>query len=157
MAAFRFRLEKVLRYRRRVVDQRSRQVAAAEMVLAAVDNRIAALRRYLDELPVPDGSGGTIDVRARLELAAWYNRQERALEQLGAERQAAADEVADRRQDLSAAFQDREVLERLRQRKREEWVAEEGRRERLELDEIGQQRSVRTRTAIAATSAQVAS
>ncbi len=44
MAGFRFGLQKVLDYRRRLVDLRSRDLAAAESRSAAVAGRIADLR-----------------------------------------------------------------------------------------------------------------
>ena len=106
MAAFRFRLDRVLRYRRRVVELRSREVSAAEMSLAEVVGQQHLL-----------GEGKLL---------------------------------------LAEAWRDREVLERLRQRRHEEWRAEQERRERAELDEIGQQRAGRARTGIAVAAAQVA-
>lgn len=156
MAAFRFRLEKVLRYRHRLVDLRSRDVAEAELVLAGIQDRCENLRRRLAAVNDPARAGEAVDVRGRLELAAWYDRQEKALAALEEERRAAAQNVERYRAELSDAWRDREVLERLRQRRREEWLKDQERRERAELDEIGQQRSGRARTAIADAAAHVA-
>ena len=107
MIGFRFRLEKVLRYRRRLVDLRSRDVAATELALAAVDDRIDVLRRRLAAESPPGGPRATVDVRARLALAAWYDRQEKALANLGEERLAALDAVARSRTELTGAWRDR--------------------------------------------------
>ena len=48
--AFRFRLEKVLTFRQRIVDQKSREVGEAGRAVAAIQSRVAAVRQEMTGL-----------------------------------------------------------------------------------------------------------
>ena len=136
MALFRFGLEKVLEHRRRLVDLRARDLAAAESRAAALAARIAAVRAEQERCSAGDG-GDELDVAALAARTAWVARLDRVIAGLGRERTAALAAVASARTVLQEAWRDREVLAQLRQRRQAEWQLERNRREQAELDEIG--------------------
>jgi len=140
---FRFRLERVLQHRQREVDARSREVAAIQRALQEREDRLAQAGRQLQQCRAELAARrhGELDPGALQRATAWQ-------EELVTRRQTAEQDLAAARLDLNAAqerlqqaWRDREVLERLRQRQRQEWQQEEARRERRALDEIGAIRS----------------
>lgn len=150
MAAFRFTLAKVLEYRRRLVDLRARDLAAAESAAAALAARIRALRAEQDACAAAAGDGPRLDVTRLAARTAWVALLDRRLAVAGAEHARALAAVAEARAALQAAWRDREVLEQLRERQQQAWAWGERRRETAELDEIGGQRRARAdRTGVA--------
>ncbi len=135
---FRFRLEKVLRYRERREDDEARAMRRAAEVLQQARARRAAQDRFIAAL----GAEGEARRRAGANVAQWRLlaafltvQEEKRRVLLARERSAAAALVAQRAR-LLAAHRDREVLERLRERQRLVWEEEERRRERRALDEV---------------------
>ncbi len=137
---FRFRLEKVLQQRRREVEARSREVAATRAVharlLAAHDQAARDLQRHR-EAAASARTAGALDAAALMRAGAWLDVRQVELVRLGEQVARAAAEVEAAQERLTAAWRDREVLERLRQRQHREWREEQARRERRALDEIG--------------------
>lgn len=135
---FRFRLEKVLRHRQRLVDIRGREAVAAELAVRKAEARVAQVRAEIAALNQRSAGArsGAVDPRALQQDAGWQDELHRRL-------QARIDEAARKRleltvahEQLQAAWRDREVLARLRQRHETEWRQEESRRQQRELDEI---------------------
>jgi len=145
--AFRFRLERVLDHRRRQEDLCGRELAAAQRVVATLDRSIAEHRT--EQARAAAGVAGALDVGRRRDCALWIQHLDHCLDRLRAERVEAVVAVDAGRQKLQAAWRDREVLERLRARRREEWLRVRDRRETRELDEVGLVRSWRRRQGIA--------
>jgi len=144
---FRFRLEKVLQQRRRVVDACSREVAAARSALAAAQATADAAARDLQASRQQAAAGrqGRLDPQAMARMLAWHDAQQarvRRLEDVVAAARIRTERAQER---LEAAWRDREVLERLRARQEREWREEQARRERRALDEIGSIRAALTR------------
>lgn len=144
---FRFRLAKVLKVRRRVLEQRTREVAAAErqfQLCLEHERRLAeACRRLLAAEPA--AAGQLLDVRDLVEQAVSLRRlqdDQRAAAQVT---RAAQLELDRRREALTAAWRDVEVLRKLEERRRAEWEAEQRRLESRQLDEIGGLRAERLR------------
>lgn len=144
---FRFRLEKVLKVRRRVLEQRTRDVAEAGRAHQRCLDREAALAAEYGRLSssAPAAAGAVLDVRDLAELALRLRR-------LGDERREAAQvtrlaalELEHRRQLLTAAWRDVEVLRKLEERRREQWEEEQRRDEARLLDEVGGLRADRLR------------
>ena len=144
---FRFRLERVLQHRQREVDSRSRDVATAHADLqqaeATVADAVDQLQRYRAE--VAARRQGSLDATSLRRNTAWQG-------ELVTRRSTAEAVVAESRrmlateqEHLQQAWRDREVLERLRQRQRQEWEEEQAGRERRALDEIGAIRSALAR------------
>ncbi len=111
--AFRFSLQPLLDRRVEIEDEYRRQVAAAR---GALDEARAALERLMAA------------VAAKPYLDAAIAAQLRRIAELqgGLER---------KRHDLVAAARERKVIEKLRERRRRAFAAEEAQREELELDE----------------------
>ena len=144
---FRFRLDRVLKIRERVLEQRTREVAATEL-----EWRRRAAREA--ELAAEDGqlcrsafgtAGSVLDVRDLADLS-WRLRRLRDLR-----REAARDveiarlELERQRARLTEAWRDVEVLRKLEGTRRAQWELEQRRREGRELDEIGGIRADRIR------------
>lgn len=136
---FRFRLDKVLRHRRRLVDAAARDLAvatagvsAAQAVVAETAERIAdfieaAARARLTDL---DPQRLTAEVGFRDVLEAGRVRAANALIAATARYEAA-------REKLVEAHRGQQILERLEESQRQAWDVEQVRRERRLLDEVG--------------------
>jgi flagellar FliJ protein len=135
---FRFRLQRVLEVRRREVEARSREVAQAQAVLAAArraeDEAARDLQRGRQRQA--EARQGTLDPTALARFGQWQDAQQRRLQGLQAGTAAAREQVGMAQTRLQAAWKDREVLERLRERQHREWQQEQARRERRTLDEV---------------------
>jgi flagellar export protein FliJ len=144
---FRFRLAKVLKVRRRVQEQRTREVAAAERELRARAEREArladAVRALLEARP--PGAGEALDVRDLVEQSLRLRRLRDEFRAAAEATRAAAAELDRRRAQLTAAWRDVEVLRKLEERQRAQWEAEQRRLEGRLLDEVGGLRADRLR------------
>ena len=138
--AFRFRLDKVLRYRRRLVDLQSRSVAEAAAKVAELADLIARRRRDQHQA-IAEGATAH-DLHRRCRYTAWITHLEDEITALESSRLTAEENLAAERLSLQEAWREREVLEHLRLRRRAEWLEGVRRRERADLDEIGQQRAL---------------
>lgn len=144
---FRFRLARVLKVRRRVQEQRTREVAAAERTLRScreTEDRLAESVRRLLEAP-PAGAGEALDVRDLVELSLRLRRLQDEHRAAADATRAAGRELDRRRELLTAAWRDVEVLRKLEERQRAQWEAEQRRLEGRLLDEVGGQRADRLR------------
>lgn len=144
--SYRFRLEKVLRLRRRTAEQRAREVKRAAGALARREARVQALRQALTSVVGdPETAGSPQAILRWAQRAAWLQRRRRDLRQLRVERDAAATKLSRARERLVAAHRAVEVLERLRRRQEDAWRAQERRREGKQYDEIAAIRAERQR------------
>ncbi|MFH1844471.1 MAG: flagellar export protein FliJ [bacterium] len=142
---FRFRLQRVLRYRVRLEDQQARRVQQAAATLQKIRGRQELVRATMKTL-AQDGA----EVRNQSpSIWLWrmqtdyLARQQTLLDALALDEMAAQDELRKQQQLLTRAHQDREVLERLKAKQHREWQQEEQRRERKQMDEVGSQRAWR--------------
>ncbi len=140
---YHFRLERVLRHRARLVDTASLKVAQAE-----VEVRLAqqALQSAQDELLASLEAGaqerqGQLDTESMRRLVAWHEELQVRIDVLNPDVVRAQGLLKEAQQELQTAWQDREVLERLKERQRDEWLQEQARSEQRALDEIGAIRS----------------
>ena len=140
---FRFRLERVLQHRQREVDARSREVAEAQLAVQRAESGLAAASRrlHLSRAESAARRQGSLDATELQRGLAWQDELVARREAAAGVLAAARGELAAAQERLQQAWRDREVLERLRQRQREEWEQEQARRERRALDEIGAIRS----------------
>lgn len=147
--AFRFRLEKVARYRQQLVDEQGQRVAEAGRVVSVLHNRLAALEEDIsDQLrDFADPAADRISVQGMMARAAWVSHLENMREDVQRELEVARAELDRERARLNEVWRDLEVLNRLRTRQAAEWHDEQHRRENRELDEIGQVRAERQRRA----------
>lgn len=136
---FRFGLEKVLRYRQRQVDARGRDVGAAERELVCREEelRLAVLEVEAHSQKVADGRSGRLDSGRLQRESAWKSVLERDRARCEEFRNEAHREVDAAQARLKEAWQEREVLARLRERQHQQWRQDERRRRQHEQDEIG--------------------
>lgn len=146
---FRFSLEPVLEHRRRIEEQRLREVAAIEQERLRTEERLRAinarllqaradLRERFAPAAAPAGArphitGGISAVRSdsSAALRLTVEAQQAAIELAGILRRLERARAA-----LLEAATARKGVERLRERRLEEWKRELARRENAELDEM---------------------
>jgi flagellar export protein FliJ len=136
---FRFRLERVLQHRQRRLDDCTLEAARAASALQVARTALTTARQELQASR--DQTAARRQGRLRADdltrLLAWHENLTARAQRLEAAVTAAAraEEAAQER--LQAAWRDCEVLRRLEQRQRAEWVQQNERRERRILDEVG--------------------
>lgn len=140
---FEFRLQPVLEHRERREDLLRADLGQALTALALQEERaLDAERRIDDELAalrlLLDGGAALHELRARHGALA-VARARAVHERAEAERLEAV--AVERRADLVRASQDRQALEQLRGRAREEHLREEARAEVIALDELSARRA----------------
>ncbi|CAN5649059.1 hypothetical protein BH09PLA1_BH09PLA1_22150 [soil metagenome] len=142
MAKFVFRLEPVLKQRKREEQEKQRELALREQVVVNLQIELKrlddALRSASDDLR-NNHLTGAIDLHfltAHRRFLMSMRRQGMSVVQ----RIAAANlQVDDARQKLAHAARQRKVIERLRERHLARWREDLARREQAEMDEIGTQ------------------
>lgn len=145
MKPFRFSLTAILDHRRRVEEVRARELAGAqqEALKARSDQRewneaLDSERRSFSERL---GAGTAGILRTHLTVLEHFRRK---LEEASAVADAAERAVEIRSRALQVASQDRQVLSRLKERRRTEWKVEFRRLEQLETDETARTRHLRS-------------
>lgn len=144
---FRFRLERVLKVRQRLLEQCTREVAEADrlrQVCRAREQELAAAYAGLAR-GAPTAAGAILDVRDLTDLALRLRRLADLRSEAARDTHLATMEWERRRERLTAAWRDVEVLRKLEHRRREQWEDEQRRTEGRLLDEIGGVRSDRLR------------
>ena len=144
--AFEFRLEKVLQFRRRVMEKHTRDVAVANRVVSAIKEKLDSLAEDVDRL-LQDNlmeMNLTLDVGALINRGHWLDHLEALQDEVEKELETAEQELADQRALLTQAWQDLDVLERLREKQKTLWIEEQRKLENKEMDEIGQIRADRS-------------
>jgi flagellar FliJ protein len=146
MAKFAFQLEGVLRHRGRVQRERQRAVAEVQRRLRALEEELKTLDRAnqvaLDELR-SSHLVGKVDLNflaAHRRFTAATGRKAISLAQRIA---AVQKELEGARKGLSEAAVAKKVIEKLRERRLDEWNKARARHEAAEMDEIGAQLAYR--------------
>jgi flagellar export protein FliJ len=136
---FRFRLDKVLRHRRRLVDAAARDLAEATATMNAAQARVAeTAERIADFVEAAARARQTdLDPRRLVAERGYRDFLEAQKARHDADLAAAVDQREGARERLVAAHRDQQVLERLEERQRQAWEGEQARRERRQLDEVG--------------------
>lgn len=144
--AFCFRLQKVLNFRQRTVDQLANEMSQAARVVARIQARIHSLQADMASLvAAKDLRPSAIDVQDRNQQRVWLDHLAALLQSQEMEMAAANVELAEHRARLVKAWRDLEVLQKLKERQKAAWQDEQMRRENRDLDEIGQIRADRQR------------
>jgi flagellar FliJ protein len=136
---FSFRLEKVKRHREILEDLAKGAYAEACMVrdgvLRQCEKADEDLFKAKERVAQVRESGGSL--RALLEsLQDFIDGQLIVIERKRAELDSAEDIVSERHLELVEASRNRKVLEKLEEKKREEFLKELGRREQKDIDEM---------------------
>ena len=137
-SSFRFRLERVreLRERREDLAKQELAISLADHFRAETAHRAAEERIANARAAQLDAAMSTNNVTDLLAHQAYLERTESAKRATGHDLECRELELADRRDALQRAARDRQALERLKDRRRAEYVAEALRLESLDLDEI---------------------
>jgi flagellar export protein FliJ len=136
---FRFRLEKVRRYRARLVDERAAALKAAEERRRVLEDEARRLDAIIDHL-VAEGEAERLtiqDVQLWRRRTAYLSHLRERREELAARIKEADRRVAEKRRELLDAHRTLKVLDKLREAQHRQWLVAQMRRERKELDEIG--------------------
>lgn len=140
MKKFQFRLDGLLRVRKVETDRRrgelqqrlSRALETERALQELVNERDRSNEKLLE---LASGSMEMVEVLAyQRYLNALYRKENELSSELIAQRR----ETLQAQQELGEALRGQQVVERLRERRQEEYKDEVAREERLELDEIGQ-------------------
>jgi flagellar protein FliJ len=138
---FVFQLEGLLRHRRRAERERQRDLALAQREARQLENELRQLGNSM--------SATTNELRTRLTgrldlafLAAHRRyivtmqiKGQNILQKLSA----MAPQIESRRLTLVAAARDRKAIEKLKERRKEIWLADQAKREMADLDEVSNQ------------------
>jgi flagellar protein FliJ len=146
---FRFGLERVREIRAHDEDQAKERFAASlnartrgEAVLRAAEDRLAEARTGVVAPAIGPLSGATLVARQ-----AWVERMEHATADAKLRMANYEAELAHRRTELAHASRQREVLDKLEERQREEHRLEAERQENEQLDEMALQMHARRQAA----------
>jgi flagellar FliJ protein len=136
--SFRFRLERVRALRERREDAAKEDLAGAMLRHRRCEEEVeaAAARIANARAAQVDATRMTSSASDMLARQAYLERAERAQQATRVDLQRQEVELAQRRAALTQAAQEREALERLKERRRADHAREVARREGLMLDEI---------------------
>ena len=139
---FRFRLEKVLKHRRRIVDRESRNLQG---ILAELNGVRARQNSYRTDIEIAaraahHARGAIVDIAVEQSTSAFVTGRRRMLQALGQEEAAVRRRVEAQRHVLIVAQREVAVLEKLEEKQRQEWELDSRRRERRAMDEIAGRR-----------------
>jgi flagellar protein FliJ len=137
---FTFRLENVLRLRRKLEEgvQRdfSRALGMLLRVKAELEGAVSRLRVFIRENRLSEGE--TFTAYEIVAIDNYIALVEREIKRLRAVEKEREEEVARVRRILNDAKKARKVIENLKERKHERYLAELNREETIELDDVGQ-------------------
>lgn len=142
MSAFRFALEPLLTLRRMEEERTQRAVALIERERAEIEERIRTQQGHIHEGKESLRSGlvGQLDVTQLRQQAASSMQVSRKTHQLVIRLAGVHQRLAQARAALVEAMRARRAIEILREKRFEEWRAEQGRREIRELDDLSQRK-----------------
>jgi len=139
---FRFKLDPVLRHRRRRMETEARKLHAIESAAVALERenaRMAARCRELAESGSPLSTDA--DLQRQQRLAEFTRGQGLRILRNEAEARSIRERSAQQRRILLAAQRDKRVLELLRDRHRAAWALRQRRLDQKRTDEIAARRS----------------
>jgi flagellar FliJ protein len=142
MARFVFKLEPLLKQRKREEQEKQRELASRELVVVNLKNELTRLDESLKSASEDlrkNHLTGAIDLNflaAHRRFLGAMQRQGMLLVQKIATAQAHVD---DARRKLAEAAKQRKVIERLREKQFARWQEDQARRELAAMDEIGSQ------------------
>lgn len=146
MAKFVFQLEAVLRQRQHVERQRQRELAEVQAQVAGFQDELRLLNGRVQN-STEDLRQNHLTGKLDLSFIAAHRRFMLAMQRKGVElmqKMALLQrQVEQARAALAEAAKQKKIIDKLRERQHERWLAEQNRREMLELDEIGTQLSYR--------------
>jgi flagellar protein FliJ len=144
MARFAFKLEAVLRHRRFVEDQRQGELGVVQREMVRLQTELRALNESVSSVG-DDLRANRLTGRLDLHFLAAHRRYTQAMQRKGV---ALVQEMAKQQREveraqaaLAEAVKQRKIVEKLKERQRERWLVDQGRREAAQTDEVGTQLS----------------
>lgn len=139
MKRFRFSLEKVLRLRSQQMEQAKRALALAQLEESSAREAVNAVRTALAQRTAQAGEreGRPLTASEFAAARTWIQHLQKQLELAEAELAAARERTNQRRKELLAARRRERALEKLRERRLEQYSLEAQREEQKEFDEYG--------------------
>lgn len=136
---FHFRLERVLRHRRRLVDAAARDVAEATAVVQDAQAQVAAICEHIADFVETAARARQADLVPQRLVAEGAFRAVLEARRIHAENDlvAVVGRLEAARERLVAAHRDQQILERLEEKQRQLWELEQVHLERRQLDEVG--------------------
>ena len=139
-----------MRFRHRIMEKHTRDVAAAGRVVSGIqenlDHATAEVDRLLNDNNMELQT--TLDVKAMMARGHWLDHLGDLQEEISKELEQANVELTNQRALLAQAWQDLDVLEKLREKQKKLWFEEQRKLENKEMDEIGQIRAERNQREI---------
>ncbi len=143
---YHFKLEKVLRYRRRRMEAEARKLHALESAAQALESTNAQIERRCRELTQAVASGvSTSELEDRKRVTEFVRGQHQVIRRNTEEAQMIRRRADEHRLVLLDAQREVRVLELLRDRQTEEWSLRQRRLEQKRIDEIASRGSARLR------------
>ena len=136
--SFRFRLERVRALRERAEDEAKEAFAGAMMDRLRCEQEMADAANRVAQAREAQLSAGATPISATELMArqAYLERSERAHQASREDLNRRDHVLEERREELTEAARERQALERLKEHRRIEFVAEQARIEAADLDEI---------------------
>lgn len=149
MGTFQFRLEKVWKHRRSIVDKHSLEVARVNRQVSTLSQRIVKIDGdiHLQSCNMVRPGGEDMNPQDLIVETTWLNHLRQLRNELDQELRTALQDLERHRSRLEDSWRDLEVLSRLKDRKAQAWQIDQDKKERREMDEIGQIRAFRPRGA----------
>ncbi len=139
MARFRFKLDPLLKHRRRLEGERQRALAALERQRLAIEDRIRAMQQRISDnkAELSRCLVGKVDTAAIRSQAAMCMQLDAQTVRLVVTLAEVYRRIERARADLLEARTHVKAIERLRERRHEQWRHAETKRETAALDELG--------------------
>jgi flagellar export protein FliJ len=136
---FRFRLDKVLRHRRHLVDAAARDVVAATGAAQAAQTWVTEVAQRIADFVKTAAAARQTDLDPRRLVAEGGFRDVLEARRARSENDlvAALGRLETAREQLVEAHRQQQILERLEEKQRQDWELEQIRLERRQLDEVG--------------------
>lgn len=148
MKQFQFRLQKVMELKEEIEKQRMMELGEAKMVVAQEEQRLHELhqqdKRYRAEIKEKESE----EVIDPVEIDSYYRylkQLEAAMETQAYRIQQAKVVEEEKRENLLAATKERKILEKLRERKLNDFMIDLARKEQFVLDDLANTSFVRRR------------
>ncbi len=145
MATFRFKYEAVLRQRQAIEDECQRELAKHLRHSSIIRNQFTRMQQTVrdSKQQLSDGLVGSVDVERIREFARYSGQVTVQAQQAVTQLSQIERRIQKARADLTEAMRQRKAMEMLRDKHYKQWVAEQNRRETIELDELAVQRYAR--------------
>lgn len=145
MRSFHFRLDPVMRLKRYDIERMEEEIAEMEKVIRGVLDEIENQRQAVQDMRASMISGESDAHLLQAEQAMDVFRT--YLTRLDAQKRAEVlrlrQDQSKKREELIKLYQEEKILERLREKRQQEWQQMEQREDHIRMDEIGSQRFTR--------------